>query len=214
VIIAIANQNDSDSGKSVVASNLALLRARAGRKVMLVDADPKRACSDWSSARSANGIKPPVAAHAVGGRDLPQQLETLGRRYNDILIDTESRDTPASRSALIAARLVVVPVTVGQVDLEGHYQLIARLNSARMFNPGLRVLFVIVGSPSDPSEEELAAVRAYVAHVMSATLASTIIHVQGAAQQLGGSGICDVASRDLRAAAEMRELYREVFVTR
>ena len=26
------------------------------------------------------------------------------------------------------------------------------------------------------------------------------------------SGICDAASRDLRAAAEMRELYREVFV--
>ena len=32
MIIAIAIQNDSDSGKSVVASNLALLRARAGRK--------------------------------------------------------------------------------------------------------------------------------------------------------------------------------------
>ena len=85
-----------------------------------------------------------------------------------------------------------------------------------MFNPGLRVLFVIVGAPSDPSGAELAAVRDYVAHVMSATLASTIIHVQGAERQLngGGSGICDAASSDLRAAAEMRELYREVFVTK
>ena len=35
-----------------------------------------------------------------------------------------------------------------------------------------------------------------------------------AAQLLRGSGICDVASRDLRAAAEMRELCREVFVIR
>lgn len=216
MIIAIANQDRGDSGKSIVASNLALLRARAGRKVMLVDADPKQACSGWSSEREAAGLKPPVAARAVAGRDLPQQIEALGLRYNDILIDTESGDTPAGRSALIAARLVVVPVTVGQADLAGHYQLIARLNSARMFNPGLRVLFVIVGAPSDPSGAELAAVRDYVAHVMSATLASTIIHVQGAERQLngGGSGICDAASSDLRAAAEMRELYREVFVTK
>jgi chromosome partitioning protein len=82
-------------------------------------------------------------------------------------------------------------VTPQQVDLGAQYQLIARLNAARMFNPDLRVLFALVGGADTPTDEERAAVRAYVARVMSATLAGTII--RGA------------------APADMAALYREVF---
>jgi hypothetical protein len=46
----------------------------------------------------------------------------------------------------------VVPVTPAQADLASQYQLIARLNAARMFNPGLRVLFVLVGGADGPSD--------------------------------------------------------------
>jgi chromosome partitioning protein len=169
MIIAVANQ-DGGAGKTVIANHLALLRTRSGRKVMLVD-----------------------AARAITARKLVTDLELLRVRYNDIVIDTEGRDTAEGRAALIAARLVVVPVTPDRVDLSSQYKLIARLNSARMFNPGLRVLFVLVAD--HPSDEECAAVRAYTARVMSATLASTVIHEQG------------------QVAADMDALYREVFST-
>jgi chromosome partitioning protein len=72
-----------------------------------------------------------------------------------------------------------------------------------MFNPGLRVVFVIVGR-GQPSAGEKAAVRQYVAQVMSATLAGTVLHE-------GGAG----ADTDFghEAGADMDALYREVFVT-
>lgn len=190
MIIAIANQSGS-AGRAIVANNLALLRARAGRRVMLVDTDPKAPSCSWCSEMAAAGVQPRIAARVITGRELVPELELLRTRYNDIVIDTEGRDTTESRAALIAARLVVVPVTPRQVDLVSQYKLIARLNSARMFNPGLRVLFVLVGGPAEPTDEERAAVRAYVARVMSATLASTVIHGQ--------------------APADMDALYREVF---
>ncbi|OEZ58900.1 AAA family ATPase [Duganella sp. HH105] len=194
MIVAIANQSGG-AGKTIVANNLALLRARAGRKVMLVDTDPKAAASSWCSELAAAGVRPRVATRAITGRSLVEDLELLRNRYNDIVIDTEGRDTAESRAALIAARLVVVPVTPMQVDLSTQYQLIARLNAARMFNPGLRVLFVLVGgdaeSTDEPTAEERAAVRAYVSRVMSATLANTVVHGQ--------------------APADMDALYREVF---
>ncbi|OEZ99062.1 AAA family ATPase [Duganella sp. HH101] len=194
MIVAIANQSGG-AGKTIVANNLALLRARAGRKVMLVDTDPKAAASNWCSELAAAGVWPRVATRAITGRSLVEDLEQLRYRYNDIVIDTEGRDTAESRAALIAARLVVVPVTPLQVDLSTQYQLIARLNAARMFNPGLRVLFVLVGgdaqSTDEPTAEERAAVRAYVSRVMSATLANTVVHGQ--------------------APADMDALYREVF---
>ncbi|MQA21418.1 AAA family ATPase [Rugamonas rivuli] len=190
MIVAIANQSGG-AGKTIVANNLALLRARAGRKVMLVDTDPKAAASSWCSELAAAGVRPRVASRAITGRSLVEDLEQLRNRYNDIVIDTEGRDTAESRAALIAARLVVVPVTPLQVDLSTQYQLIARLNAARMFNPGLRVLFVLVGGADEPTDEERAAVRAYVSRVMSATLANTVVHGQ--------------------APADMDALYREVF---
>jgi chromosome partitioning protein len=192
MIVAIANQNGG-AGKTIIANNLALLRTRSGRKVMLVDTDPRGASCAWCGELAAAGVQPRVAARAITGRTLVQDLELLRTRYNDIVIDTEGRDTVESRAALIAARLVVVPVTPEQADLSSQYKLIARLNCARMFNPGLRVLFVLVAE--DPSDEERAAVRAYAARVMSATLASTILHGQG------------------QATADMDALYREVFFT-
>ncbi|WP_195763717.1 hypothetical protein, partial [Duganella guangzhouensis] len=148
------------------------------------------ACA-WRGELAAAGAQPRFAARAVRGRSLPGELELLRCRYNDIVIDTEGRDTADSRAALIAARLAVVPVTPAQADLASQYQLIARLNAARMFNPGLRVLFVLVGGADGPSDAERATVRAYAARVMAATLASTII--RGA------------------AASELDALYREVF---
>jgi chromosome partitioning protein len=189
MIIAIAGQS-SGYGKAIVA-NLAALRARSGRKVLVIDTD----------ARHPSG--------SGGGRALSSELEQVLTRYNDIIIDAEGADTAASRSALIAAKLAIVPVSADQVDLASQYQLIARLNSARMFNPGLHVCFVIAGGSADPSEQEMAAIRAYVAQVMSATLCGTVIHDYIIARE---AGACAHEGCERDAAMEMHALYREVFV--
>lgn len=208
MIIAIAGQGGSAA--AIVSQNLALLRARAGRRVLLVDTDPQQALGRWAEQRFEHGLKPNILAECITGGDLGVRVDSLQRRCHDLLIYTGSGAGAASRAALIAARTVVVPVTPGQVDLDGQYQLIARLNAARMFNPGLRVLFVVMGGCCDPGDEEMAAVRRYVAHVISASLAGTVIHTPGVSGE--GLCVCEAPERDARAAAEMKELYRAVFV--
>jgi chromosome partitioning protein len=150
MIIAIAGQS-SGYGKAIVA-NLAALRARSGRKVLVIDNDSQHPSGSGS------------------GRALSAELEQVLPRYNDIIIDAEGADTAASRSALIAARLAIVPVSADQVDLASQYQLIARLNSARMFNPGLHVCFVIAGGSADPSGQEMAAIRAAPSSMITSSL--------------------------------------------
>ncbi|MDL2355581.1 MAG: cobyrinic acid ac-diamide synthase [Pseudomonadota bacterium] len=159
MIIAIADQCGTCG--AAIGASLAQLRVRSARKVLLVGADKTH--------------RP-----APGGRSLSAELEHLVTRYDDIVIDTDGLDTPG-RTALIAARLAIVPIHADEVDLERDYPLIARLNAARMFNPGLRVLFVAAAGQADPSAAEMLRIRTYVAQVMAATLFATVIHQHGAA---------------------------------
>jgi chromosome partitioning protein len=134
-----------------------------------------------------------VATRTVRGGSLAEELERLLARHDDVVIDAGG-DGPACRSALIAAQVALVPLTPDQADVDTRYGLIARLNHARMFNPGLRVLFVTVGGASDPAPHALCAMRAYAAQVMSAGVAATVLHLPA---------FCN--------AADMAALYEEVY---
>jgi chromosome partitioning protein len=63
-------------------------------------------------------------------------------RFRDIVIDAQGHDCLGSRSALIAARVAVVPIWPEQCDARVRTRLVRRLEMARLFNPALRVLFV------------------------------------------------------------------------
>lgn len=210
MIVAIAGLHSSAAQDALIA-NLAVLRARHGRKICVVDTDPRRAAFHWGCARGEAGVTPAIPARTVSARSLTLEIEGMLPRYSDILISTGERDTQESRSALIAARVVLVPLEVGQVDLNTQYRLVARLNAARMFNPGLRVLFVIVGPASAPSDEDAAAIRAFVAHVMSASLAKTVIHSVSKAVYGQGRCLCDAETCDPESAADMHALCDEIF---
>ncbi|WP_296952743.1 hypothetical protein [uncultured Massilia sp.] len=74
--------------------------------------------------------------------------------------------------ALAAAQVALVPVAPGDADPVRNYGLIARLNAARMANPGLRVLFVALG---DGAPQALRTVQAYAREVMSGHVAATVL---------------------------------------
>jgi chromosome partitioning protein len=168
MIVTIVHAALPASGAQL-ASQLARLRAGHGRDVVLLDADRAR------------------------GGGLSEALERLLARRDDVVIDAGG-DGPACRSALIAAQVALVPLTPDQADVDARYSLIARLNHARMFNPGLRVLFVTVGGASDPAPHAPCAMRAYAAQVMSAGVAATALHLPA---------FCN--------AADMAALYEEVY---
>ncbi len=139
--------------------------------------------------------------------------EHLTPRYNDIVIDTEGRDSMGSRSALVAARIAIIPIRPDQMDPASEAKLIVRVDTARLFNPGLRVLFVIACAKDDPSTQEFADVRSLVAQVTTATLAKTVIHEQTALRNAFADGlsISEYQPADTRAVTEMTNLYLEVF---
>ncbi len=212
MIVAIANEHVG-SGKSILADNLATLCALAGRNVLLVDNAAQRKSFLWSVERRAAGIVPKVPVRAISGKGLQPELENLSLRYKDIVIDTEGRDSMGSRSALIAARVVIIPMRARKIDLERQETLIKRIEAARLINPHLRVLVVISRAQHDIPIADINAVKLFVARIPSAVLTETIIHE---AVALGvafdeGRSISECRSADNPAVAEMQSIYREVF---
>lgn len=217
MIIAIVNQHGNPE-RSVVARNLAVLRARSGRRVCLMHADGARTMfgaaatgTDWGSERSAAGVRPWIDTRHVGSRAVKARLAALRPLFNDILIDAGARDTEECRCVLAAARLVLVPVRGDAIDLDAQYRLLKRLNAARGFNPGMQVLFVAVTGAAGPGAQERAAVLAHVARVDGATLAATVLHAPCALDYGPGRCVCDAETCDPERASEMHALCREVY---
>lgn len=195
----------------VVAENLALLRARGGRKVLLLDATSTQSCLRWGEERERRRIVPTPHVHAVRGGSLSDELERLYPRFPEVVIGTDCRDGHQCRSALIMADVAVVPLAPEQADVDLHYGPIARLNGARMFNPGLRVLFVVAGKEQDPAPRDMRALRTYVSQVMSAGMACTILHLPALLQGPDAPGRCASDIDGSAGAAEMAALYGEVY---
>lgn len=211
MIIAIASERGSVE-KSILAVNLAALGALAGKKVLLMDADPTQSSLIWSRKRTVAGIKPKVPTYAFSNKSIQPELEHLIARYHDIVIDTEGRDCLASRWALVVAHIAVVPIRPHKVAVTSQDMLIRRLETARLFNPRIQVLFVITCAYPDPSAEEFAAVQALVGRITSATLANTTIHEKTPIRRAFAEGlsISEYRPKDDLAIAEMANLYREV----
>ena len=209
MIIAIVNQHSSLE-RTVVARNLAVLRAQSGRRVCLMTT-AGNGNSDWSEERSQAGVQPWIETHQVGSRAVRTRLAALRPLFDDILIDAGTRDTDGCRCVLAESRLVVVPVRGGALELDLQYRLLARLNGARTFNPAMRVLFVAVSGAAGPGVSERAAVLAHVARVNDATLAETVLHAPAARDYGPGRCVSDATTCDPDAAAELRALYDEVY---
>jgi chromosome partitioning protein len=207
MIVTVANHAPV-SGKTAIAENLALLRVRSGRKVILVDTDGGRMCQRWSLDRARSGLRPLIKAGSITGHGFAQELEDMLGQCDDILFDTEGCDTPESRAALIAVHVVVVPLAPEQADLSHHYQMIARLNAARMFNPSLRVLFVATCRQCRP---DLAAVRNYAAQVMSAHVAETVVDLAALVWGANVPGGCASDIEGSAGADTMTALFEEVY---
>ncbi|TFW32222.1 hypothetical protein [Massilia horti] len=117
-----------------LAENLARLRVRSGRKVLLLYARPEHAFLRLGLDRARPILPIRVASAATFGAD----LECFERGYRDVVIDAVVADSLLFRQAVIAAQIVVA--ACAQCDLA------ARLDEARMFNPCMQVLFTPAGS--------------------------------------------------------------------
>jgi chromosome partitioning protein len=102
------------SGKSTMASSIAVAAHEAGERVCIIDMDPQATLSTWSKTRAAADI-PVVAANAAKLAPVLDALKAKGITL--AIIDTPGADGAASAAAMAAAQLNVIPSRPTAFDL-------------------------------------------------------------------------------------------------
>ncbi|MDB5553706.1 MAG: ATPase [Rhizobium sp.] len=112
-IIALVTQKGG-SGKSTIASSLAVAAAEAGEKVIVVDMDPQASLTRWSRARQDTN----VGVTAIAPGKLPSTLIAMEKAgVTLVVIDTPGTDSIASASAMKVADLCIIPARPNAFDL-------------------------------------------------------------------------------------------------
>src|SRR3954452_6577309 len=156
MIIALT-QTKGGVGKSTLAVNLAVERARAGRDVLLVDADEQATASDFTALRTQQLGRPGYTAVALSGANVRTQVLQLKPKYEDIIIDAGGRDTAGLRAALTVADVAIVPFQPRSFDIWTFDKVAEVITEARGYNPGLRAVAVLNFADSQGADNEAAA---------------------------------------------------------
>ena len=102
------------SGKSTIASSLAVAAHAMGEKVCLVDMDPQGSLANWARTRADRD----VAVIASGAARLPAWLAVLERKGVTLaILDTPGAEGAASSGAMQVADLNIVPSRPSLFDL-------------------------------------------------------------------------------------------------
>ncbi len=118
-VIAVANQKGG-AGKSTLATNLAVMFASDGKKVLLIDADTQQNTTLRWHADRAQYEDNVVALDVCGltARNLMPSTQSFRKQYDFIIIDGGARITAEAHAAVGAADFLIIPVKAVKADVD------------------------------------------------------------------------------------------------
>lgn len=212
MIILIGGEKGG-TGKSTLAINLAVLRARAGRDVLLLDADGQGSAAAWAQTRDTANITPRIPCVQGFGKELAKQVRDLATRYQDIVIDAGGRDSVELRSAMLAADVLYSPIQASQLDIWTLETLDGLVAQALAFNVNLKAFAVINRASTNPLVNESKEAEEVFRDFENIGLAKTVVRERIAFRKaiMEGRAVVELNSADPKANNEIISLSQEIF---
>ena len=200
-------------GKTTLAVNLAILRANAGRDVLLVDGDEQRTALTFTDLRSEQMGQPGYTAVSLQGSALRTQVRQLASKYDDIIIDVGGRDTGSLRAALTITDTLLVPVQPRSFDIWAVDQMAELVAEAREINDHLRALIVLNAADAQGHDNEDAAQA--LNEIQGLEMLNAVIGRRKAFPNAAASGraVTEYTPRDPKAVEELCNLLDIVYLS-
>ena len=200
------------SGKTTVATNLAVIRSAENRDVLLIDADDQETATDFTILRNERMEgEAGYTSIKLTGPAVRTQTERLSGKYQDIIIDTGGRDTASQRAALSVADLLLVPFVPRSFDIWTLEKVGALVGEMQPANPKLKAYAFLnrADARGQDNEEAMGLLRESQApSFIDAPLGSRKAFSNASAQ---GLAVTELKPLDQKAADEILMLYRYVF---
>lgn len=115
-VVTVAQQKGG-AGKSTLVAQLAVALARKGLAVACLDIDPQATLSQWAALRAREAGHVSLRVESSQGWKLKLAVDELARTSDLVLIDSPPHAATEARTAIRAARLVLVPCQPSLLDV-------------------------------------------------------------------------------------------------
>lgn len=209
--IAVLNQKGG-VGKSTLSSNLAAAAHLAGKRAMILDLDRQGTAFDWFNARQEGStLEGLTVVHADRALSLPR-IRELTKGAEIVFLDGAPRLNEVTRSAAVAADLVLLPIQATAPDFWAAKETLELLDEAdgmrsTMGLKPVRRLFVL--NRATPNARVVRDAPAVLSK--SAKVCDVIIHNRLGFSDAMTSGESVLTTEpDSASADEIRRLYKVV----
>lgn len=200
------------SGKSTVATNLAVMCATEKQDVLLIDSDDQETASDFSILRNETQHEHPAyTCIKLTGAAVRTETLRLANKYETIILDTGGRDTTSQRAALSVADILLVPFVPRSFDvwtLEKVGNLVAEIKT---INPNLiAYTFINRADPKGQDNDDAAEV---LKDTDALTFLNAPLGMRKAFSNAAATGLAvtELKTKDHKAISEMTTLFEYVF---
>ncbi|ENT5166893.1 AAA family ATPase [Pseudomonas aeruginosa] len=211
-MITIVGCNKGGASKTTTATNIAVALAKAGRDVVLVDADPQRTAAKWHAEREASGISP--AFPLIEKRDnITSAIRALAEKFEHVVVDVAGRNSRELITGCVVADVLLAPHQCSQFDLDTLEELQEQVAKIRDLNPDLRVLVYHAMASTNPSVKgrERAEFAGYLAEFPEFELLDAVGYYRKAYKDAASEGRSVLETSNGEAASEIDALVREVY---
>lgn len=153
-MIILTGGEKGGTGKTTLATNLALMRLMRDGDVLLVDADPQPSASSWCASRDFNKITPRILSVQKTGKNIRDDVRELSTKYRNIILDTGGRDSFELRAGLSVADVAIIPLRPSQFDLWTLAKFNDLVSEIKTVNPNLRTYICLNQTPTNPVMKE------------------------------------------------------------
>ncbi len=140
-------------GKSSLAVNVAIIRAKGQRRTLLVDADEQNSSATFGELRASKDF----SALSLTGSAVLDGIKSHAPDFDEIVVDVGGRDTGSLRAALLATDRLVVPVQPRSLDIWAFENMVSLVAEAKTLNPNLIAYSILSLADAQGKDNEQAA---------------------------------------------------------